>query len=858
MQFGVLGPVCVETRDGTMTLTGRLRAGLLSLLLVRQNTPVAAESLLDVLWGGTGPAGLQRLQTSVHRLRRMLDDPERLTFDAGGYRLRVAPGELDADRFDELVAAAAAVPDPGRRAELLREADGLWRGTPFQGLDIGTIAAPAQRLAERRYTALEDLHAAELECGRHRDSVAALSDLADRNPLRERLHVLLMTALYRCDRRADALAVYRRTRESIVDELGLEPGPELREAERRALAGLDPITGSAARPRVVRPAELPTAPGDFVGRRRELAELDELTARSHLVVVGGGAGVGKTALVAEWARRSPDRFPDGVLHVDLQGFGPQDPVPATVALGGFLRALGDDIAAAPAGLDERAARFRTLSDGRRLLVVLDNAATAAQVRPLLPAASCRVVVTSRERLDGLAVGEGARRLDVGRMTPQDARDVLAARLGGATPDARCCDEIAEHCAHLPLALRVVAERLHSPTAPGADRVVAELEDEQRRLDLLDTGDAATSVRAVLSWSYGQLSPGAARMFRLCGFRCPHRGHLVDVPGAAALAGTTDTHAVRGWLDELSRCGLVDERPGPRYEIHDLLRLYAAELAARYEPEPAAGPRLISLLLHSAVHAAEFLQRREVPLLSADLPAARVPEIVGCTPALHWLDAHRPNLFCAADLANRIGHPSVAVDLSTTLWPYLDLGRHLDESRRLHTLARRAVRELDDGPAEGVVLRALGLLALRSGRCDTAASRLREALERQPDGGAPAEPRAITMAYLAAVHAADGRLDDAVRLGDDACVDAAPALPLVTLGRFLLRGGRPREAVDVLRRAGAAAEDGPVRIRALRSLAEACRAAGSEAESCEHARQADALAAGYAGGAAPSSPASSAV
>lgn len=834
MRFGVLGPVCV----GPVALTGRLRAGLLALLLVRPNTPVGAEALLDALWGDADPTALARLQTSVYKLRRTLDDPDRLTFDTGGYRLRVAPGELDADRFDELVGAAATVRDPARRAELLREADELWRGPPFQGLDLGALVAPGQRLAERRYTALEELHAAELECGRHRDTLAELSDLADRHPLRERLQVLLMAALHRCDRRSDALAVYRRTHAVVVVELGLEPGPELREAQRRVLAELDPLTGTAAPPRTSTPAQLPGAPGDFVGRRDELAELDEITARSRVVVVDGGAGVGKTALVAEWARISRDRFPDGVLHVDLQGFGPQDPVPAGMALGRFLRALGDDLASAPTDLDERAARYRTLSDGRRLLVVLDNAATPAQVRPLLPAAtSCTVVVTSRDRLDGLAVGEGAHRLDVGPMTPQDARLLLTARLGAAAPDTRRCAEIADRCAHLPLALRVVAERLRSPGAPGADRIVDELADEEQRLDLLDTGDAHTSVRSVLSWSYRRLGPDAARMFRLCGFRCPHPGHLLDLHGAAALAGTADTRTVRGWMGELARCGLVDERPGPRYAMHDLLRLYAAELA-QDEPGSAIGPRLVGQFLHTAVRAAGFLQRRETALLTVDLPDAPTPDLTGCGPALQWLDASRANLYCAADIASRIGLASVAVDLSTTLWPYLDLGRHLDDARRLHTLARSAVRALDDPAAEGIVLRALGLLELRSGRCDAATALLHEALERQ-DG----DSRATTTVYLAAVHAAAGRLDAALRLGDEA--PAAPALPLIALGRFLLRGARPREAVHVLRRASEGAENGPVRERALRSLADACRATGAEAEADEHVRAAETFT-GYAG------------
>lgn len=846
MQFGVLGPVRVATGDEEpATVTGPLRAGLLALLLARANAPIGADRLLDALWGDTDPAGLSRLHTGVHKLRRLLDDPDRLRYDAGGYRLRVGPGELDADRFETLVAAAAAAA-PEQRAALLREADALWRGTPFQGLDLGDLAGPAQRLEESRSAALEDLHAAELACGRHHDVLAELTDLAARYPLRERLQVLLMTAQFRCGRVAEALAVHRRARDVVVGELGLEPGPELREAQRRALAGLDPLTGAAGGPRSGPPAQLPGAPDDFVGRATELADLEELAARARLVVVSGGAGVGKTALVARWAGRSPERFVDGVLHVDLQGFGPQDPVPATTALGGFLRALGDDVATAPPGLEERAARFRTLSVGRRLLVVLDNAATAEQVRPLLAAGtSCVTVVTSRDRLDGLAVGEGAHRLDVGAMSTEDAHALLAARLGDATPDADRCARIARLCAHLPLALRIVAERLRAPAAPPVDRVVAELADEQGRLDVLDTGDAPTSVRATLSWSYRRLAPPAARMFRLCGFRCPHPGHLIDLPGSAALAGTGDVRAVRRWLDDLVRCGLVEERPGPRYAMHDLVRLYAAELAAEEEPESGAGPRLVGHILHTAVHAAGFVARRETGLLTADPPPATVPRFAHHGPALDWLDAHRANLYCAADLAGRHGSPSVTVDLAISLWPYLDLGGHLEDSRRLHTLARAAVRELDDDRAEAIVLRALGLVELRSGRSAAAVARLREAAARHGD-----DPTgATTTVYLAAAEAAAGRPEHAVGLADDRLLDTAPATALVTLGRCLLGGAQVAPSLTVLRRATAAAGHGPLAARALRSLAEACRAGGADDEADAHTRRADVLA-GAGGGAVP--------
>lgn len=237
MRFEVLGPVRVTPGPGVPPVCGAVRVGLLALLLARANAPVPAESLLDALWDCDGPADLQRLQLTVHRLRRALGDPGRLVFDAGSYLLRVRPGELDAQLFDDALRRASESDDPRRRAALLRSATELWRGEPFQGLDLGPLAPETGRLAERRNVAIEQLYAAELECGRHETAVADLAGLVCLHPLRERLHVLLMTALDRCGRRADALAAYRSARCTLVGELGLEPGPELREVEQRILAG---------------------------------------------------------------------------------------------------------------------------------------------------------------------------------------------------------------------------------------------------------------------------------------------------------------------------------------------------------------------------------------------------------------------------------------------------------------------------------------------------------------------------------------------------------------------------------------------------------------------------------------------
>ncbi|WP_177238444.1 AfsR/SARP family transcriptional regulator [Pseudonocardia ammonioxydans] len=792
-----------------MPVSGRLRTGLLALLLARANRPVSAESLLGAFWDEDGPAHRQRLQTNVHKLRRALGEPERLVFEAGSYRLLVEPGELDADRFEAGAAAAAGTTDPRRRAELLREALGLWRGRPFHGLDLPGLVEPAQRLGESRRTAQEQLYGAEIECGRHEEVLGELVDLAGRHPLRERVQALLMTALHRAGRQADALAVYRDTRRALVDELGLDPGPELQAAEYAVLAGSEstvPVSSTASptdgrAPEPVPPAELPASAGDIVGRRAELHDLDTLRAAGTPtpVLVTGTAGVGKSALVVHWGRTSARHFPDGQLYVDLQGFSPQDPLPATVALGRFLRSLGDDPATLPEDLSERAGRFRTRCAGRRLLVVLDNAATAEQVRPLLPgSASCLVVVTSRNRLDGLVARDGARRLELGRLSDADARALVAAHVDTGTLGPEQVGELVGRCAGLPLALRVAAARLAESGDPGP--LLDALAGADGPLDALDTADDHSSVRSVLSWSYRRLPAEAARLYRLCGNRCEHAEHHIDVEGAVALLGTPDSRAARRLLDELVRSGVLEEVRTGRYRMHELLRAHAVEVATG-SPEDTTGLlRLLAQYLQTATAASSFLQPRETPLLSADLPEMRAERPADRATALRWLDTHRGNLMCSAEFAAAHQRPELVVDISTTVWPYLDRDGHLDEARHLHTLARDAARTLGHEPAEGIALRALGLLELGAERDQEAVTLLQTALGLHPAGSRHPDGQALhttTKLCLAAAHVPLGRVGDALRLAREAEPELArtpaAAAALRHLTRLLHRHGHADEA-----------------------------------------------------------------
>ena len=816
MRFGVLGPVSVVSRAGPVPVSGRLRTGLLALLLARANRPVSAESLLGAFWDEDDPAHRQRLQTNVHKLRRALGEPERLVFEAGSYRLLVEPGELDADRFEAGAAAAAGTTDARRRAELLREALELWRGRPFHGLDLPGLVEPAQRLGESRRAAQEQLYGAEIACGRHEEVLGELVDLARRHPLRERVQALLMTALHRAGRQADALAVYRDTRRALVDELGLDPGPELQAAEQAVLAG-SVSTGSTAsavstalavstapgrEPDPVSPAELPASSGDVVGRRAELHDLDTLRAAGSPtpVLVTGTAGVGKSALVVHWGQESARHFPDGQLYVDLQGFSPQDPLPATVALGRFLRSLGDDPAMLPEDLSERAGRFRTRSAGRRLLVVLDNAAAAEQVRPLLPgSASCLVVVTSRNRLDGLVARDGARRLELDRLSDVDARALVAAHADTGTLAPEQVGELVGRCAGLPLALRVAAARLADSGDPGP--LLDALAGADGPLDALDTADDHSSVRSVLSWSYRRLPPEAARLYRLCGGnRCEHAEHHIDVAGATALLGAPDSRTARRLLGELVRSGVLEEVRSGSYRMHELLRAHAVEVAAESAEDTAGLLRLLAQNLRTATAASSFLQPRETPLLSADLPAVRIERPADHTTALRWLDAHRGHLLCSAEFAAAQQRPELVVDISTTVWPYLDHGGHLDEARVLHTLARDAARSIGQRPAEGIALRALGLLALGAERDEEAVTLLKAALDLHPAGSRHPDGQALhttTKLCLAAAHVPIGRVGDALRLAREAEPELArtpaAAAALRHLTRVLHRHGHGDEA-----------------------------------------------------------------
>ncbi len=611
MEFFLLGSlhVCPVARAEIPVPPGKQRV-LLAVLLLHANHAVSAGILVEALWGSEPPPSAHAaLRNYVKRLRKALGDGDHTLIRSvpGGYLIRADANDLDVTRFEEQERAgreAVAAGDWERAAGLLHAALALWRGEALEDVRSEWLAArEVPRLAELRLRALETRIDLDLRLGRRPEAIADLWRLTKAHPLRERLHQLLMLALCQDGRYGEALAVYQAARRVLVSELGTEPGPALRQLHQQILAS-DPslagpgqrhappaavylgggrTAGTAAESPRGKPQQLPVAARLFAGRAAELVTLRRITEEPAgsglpvIIAVTGAAGVGKTALALRWAHEVAGRFPDGQLHADLRGYDPGSPVPAEEVLAGFLRSLGVPGPEIPADQSERAARFRGLLAGRRLLVVLDNARSAEHVRPLLPAApGCAVVVTSRDALAGLVVRDGAQRVDLDLLPLADAVCLLRSLIGGRVDaDPAAARTLAEQCARLPLALRAAAELAADRPAEPLAELVWQLGDRHQRLDLLDGGgDPRTAVRAVFSWSYQHLDRYSARAFRLLGL---HPGIDIEASGGAALMDTTVAHA-RRLLIALARAHLIRQTGRARYAMHDLLRAYAAELA----------------------------------------------------------------------------------------------------------------------------------------------------------------------------------------------------------------------------------------------------------------------------------------
>ncbi len=763
-EFWLLGPLMVRHGEVPVPVARGKQRAVLAALLLNANQVVSVDELAETLWGaGPPPSARVTVQNNVMRLRKALGDEDagRIVTQPRGYCIRVADGELDVTRCETLLEGARAAARDGAwdvAADRARAALELWRGRPLADVESDLITArEVPRLEELRLRAHETRIDADLHLGRHGEVIVELRQLVASNPLRERLHAQLMLALYRDGRQAEALAAYSSARQTLVGELGTEPGSELREVHQRILAA-DPALAGPDQVAVPNgagiPRELPAGVRHFTGRAGELAALTGLLSSADgqgpgtvvVSAIGGTAGVGKTALAVHWAHQVAGRFPDGQLYVNLRGYDPDQPMPAAEALAGFLRALGVASQDIPAEVAERAARYRSLLAERRMLVVLDNASSEEQVRPLLPGSgSSAAVVTSRDALTGLVVRDGAQRLDLELLPAADAVDLLRALIGPRVDaDPAAAAALAEQCSRLPLALRVVAERAVARSGLPLDSLRDELADHQRRLELMDAGgDPRTGVRAVFSWSYRQLGAAAARTFRLVGL---HPGADLDAHAAAALTGI-GVGEVRGQLEVLVRAHLVRYAGPGRYSLHDLLRAYARTLAADQDgdrAQQAALTRLFDYYLGAAAAAMDVLfpaERHRRPPAAG--PVACLPPLADAGAARAWLDGERATLVSVAGYAAGNGRPGYATGLAATVFRYLDEGGHYAEAVILHTHARQAARRAGDLNAEADAVHNLSLVDLRQGRYVQGAEHLRRVLALYREiGDATGQARAL--------------------------------------------------------------------------------------------------------------------
>jgi DNA-binding SARP family transcriptional activator/Tfp pilus assembly protein PilF len=728
VSFTLLGPVRVAVVGRSVDLGPGKQRCLAAVLLLSAGQPVPVATLIDRTWGERPPAGARGvLATYVTRLRRMVEAAGAgpsvvFRFVDGGYRVDCAAAAVDVHRSRLLATQAreaAASGDDQRAADGFRAALRDWQPVALAGVPGDWAVGARAGLGRERLALLVDVARAELRLGRTEQVIAELGDLVDEHPSNEDLAAELIGALLHGGQSVQALRCYERLRVAVADELGTEPSARLRELHLRILReNADPAPAAAgsvpperaepasspAAERVV-PAQLPADVYGFAGREEHLARLDALLTRDGPAVVtaavSGTGGVGKTALAVHWAHRVADRFPDGQLYVNLRGFGPGGrPTTPGEAVRGFLGALGVPADRVPPGLDAQVGLYRSLLAGKRVLVLLDNVRDAEHARPLLPGApTARAVVTSRDRLLPLVATEGAQPLTLDVLTADEARQLLAGRLGEArlTEQQQAVEEIIACCAQLPLALTIAAARAATrPTLPLA-AVASDLRDATGRLDALTAGDPGSDVRTVLSWSYTRLTAPAARLFRLLG---AHPGPEISAAAAASLAGRPLPEALRP-LAELTGASLLTEHTPGRYTLHDLLSTYAADLSVRSGPDGehrAAVGRMLDHYVHSGYAACRRVdphRRPPVLPLGPAAPGAIWAEPAGHDQAMAWLGAERPVLVAAVDLAARTGHDLHVWQLAWILDQVLHWQGEWQALAGVWQVALDAARRLDD-------------------------------------------------------------------------------------------------------------------------------------------------------------------
>jgi DNA-binding SARP family transcriptional activator/Tfp pilus assembly protein PilF/DNA-binding XRE family transcriptional regulator len=854
LRVAVLGPLSVRRGGQPVPLQAPRQRTLLGLLALRPGQGVSDAEAVDVLWGeDPPPASLALLHNYVARLRRLLE-PDRpagapaqvVLRDHGGYRLSLElPGdELDLARFHELIAAAGrarAAGDPEQAFGLLAGALGCWRGELLADADAsGRLRRhPAAVAAGRRRieagVALADVAAG---LGRHQQVAALLEPLVREEPLHEGLAARLMLALVGSGEQVAALRLFTEVRERLADELGVDPGDELKAAHLRVLRGGPRATGTGAggpaatttadpaapmaaatrSPRPVAPAQLPATIASFTGRTEQLAQLAALVdaggdgaapAAVVITAISGTAGVGKTALAVRFAHQIRDRYPDGQLFIDLRGYALTPPLQPVQALAHLLIGLGVEPDAIPADQDQAAGLYRSRLAGRRMLVLLDNANRPDQVRPLLPGtAGCVVLITSRDRLGGLVAHDDARRLTLDVLPPREAVDLLARMLGPdrVAAEDEAAAELARACAYLPLALRLAAANLADQPKLAIAVAVAELRSGQRLDALTVPGDEHGAVRAAFDLSYRRLPADARRLFRRLGL-VP--GPDVTAPAAAALAGAATTAAqAERLLGELVRVHLLDQTVPGRFAFHDLLRDYAAERARHDDSDTdrdEAVGRLFDFYLTTADAAGRLLypSMLRLPRPPGDMSRPR-PRPVGFrdhAAAVAWLDAERPNLIAAIQRADECGQTSMAWLLADALRGYfLSRRTNVDWLVAAHSALTSATLA-GNHAAQAALQLSLGDFHQSAGRQLEAIEYYTSALELAGRTGW-AESQAATLNNLGLALTELGRLAEAadhhtraLALNRQLGRLASQARNLINLGIVTRELGRPAQAID---------------------------------------------------------------
>ncbi|MFF1354096.1 BTAD domain-containing putative transcriptional regulator [Streptomyces sp. NPDC058297] len=750
LRFSVLGPVRAWRGDELLTTGSPQQRALLAALLLREGRTATAAELIDALWGDEPPSqALAAVRTYASRLRKILD-PGVLVSESGGYAIRSVSGDaLDLAAAEALRSDAEKARGAGdlcKARELVNRALALWDGEPLANIPGPYAETQRARLEEWRLGLLESRLDMDLEQGCHAEAVSELTALTAAHPLRERLRELLMLALYRSGRQAEALAVYADTRRLLADELGVDPRPGLAELQQRILQA-DPALAEPSAPTTepsaapLRPAQLPATVPDFTGRASVVTELRDILASASspdgegqvmaVSAVAGIGGVGKTTLAVHVAHAARPSFPDGQLYVDLQGAGSRAAEPETV-LGSFLRALGTADSAIPDSLEERSALYRSTLDGRRVLVLLDNARDAAQVRPLLPGTEgCAALITGRVRMVDLV---GAHLVDLDVMSPEEALHLFTKIVGAerVASEREAALDVVAACGFLPLAIRIAASRLAARRTWTVSVLAAKLADERRRLDELQAGDLA--VKATFELGYGQLEPAQARAFRLLG--------LADGPdiSLAAAAAVLDlpAEATEDLLESLVDTSLLESAAPGRYRYHDLVRLYARACAERDELPPQERGAAMSRLL-------DFYLATASGVYAIERPGDRLVDHLEPTrqKGLAFNDRHEAQDWLYAEANALLACVQQCTDGSTLrrsvdlLWAAKDLAESGANSKQYEIAAltlRDAAADLEDIRSQGRALTTLTNVHLVAGRFDQADEEARHAMQFAQNAG----------------------------------------------------------------------------------------------------------------------------